>query len=99
MAHVDEIRTLGVLGAGQMGSGIAQVGAACGLQVVLVDASLELAEKGKKKITGALDRQVAKGKMAAADRDALSTASPSLGAPKRSRRATSSSKRRRRTSS
>jgi 3-hydroxybutyryl-CoA dehydrogenase len=71
MAHVDEIRTLGVLGAGQMGSGIAQVGAACGLQVVLVDASLEVAAKGKKKIAAALDRQVDKGKMAAPDRDAL----------------------------
>jgi 3-hydroxybutyryl-CoA dehydrogenase len=71
MAHVDEIRTLGVLGAGQMGSGIAQVGAACGLQVVLVDASIEMSTKGKKKIASALDRQVDKGKMAAADRDAL----------------------------
>jgi 3-hydroxybutyryl-CoA dehydrogenase len=71
MAHVDEIRTLGVLGAGQMGTGIAQVGAACGLQVVLVDASPEMAAKGKKKIASALDRQVDKGKMAAPDRDAL----------------------------
>ncbi|HSY25611.1 MAG TPA: 3-hydroxyacyl-CoA dehydrogenase NAD-binding domain-containing protein [Polyangiaceae bacterium] len=71
MAHVDEIRTLGVLGAGQMGTGIAQVGAACGLQVVLVDASREMAAKGKKKIASALDRQVDKGKMAATDRDAL----------------------------
>jgi 3-hydroxybutyryl-CoA dehydrogenase len=71
MAHVDEIRTLGVLGAGQMGTGIAQVGAACGLQVVLVDASREMAAKGKKKIASALDRLVDKGKMAAPDRDAL----------------------------
>ena len=38
MAHLDEIKTLGVLGAGQMGGGIAQVGAAAGFDVVLVDA-------------------------------------------------------------
>ncbi|HEY1691596.1 MAG TPA: 3-hydroxyacyl-CoA dehydrogenase NAD-binding domain-containing protein [Polyangiaceae bacterium] len=63
MAHLDEIKRIGVLGAGQMGGGIAQVAAAAGLDVVLVDASLELAEKGKKKIAGALGRQVEKGKM------------------------------------
>jgi 3-hydroxybutyryl-CoA dehydrogenase len=65
MAHLDEIKTLGVLGAGQMGGGIAQVGAAAGFDVVLVDASLELADRAKKKIGGMLSRQVEKGKMTA----------------------------------
>jgi 3-hydroxybutyryl-CoA dehydrogenase len=63
MAHLDDIKRIGVLGAGQMGGGIAQVAAAAGFDVVLVDATLELADKGKKKIAGALGRQVEKGKM------------------------------------
>jgi 3-hydroxybutyryl-CoA dehydrogenase len=63
MAHLDEIKTIGVLGAGQMGGGIAQVAAAAGFDVVLVDASLDLADRGKKKIAAALARQVEKGKM------------------------------------
>src|SRR5450755_4547748 len=63
MAHLDDIKTLGVLGAGQMGAGIAQVAAAAGFDVVLVDATLDLADRGKKKIAAALARQVEKGKM------------------------------------
>ena len=47
MAHLDEIKTIGVLGAGQMGGGIAQVAAGAGFDVVLVDASLELADRGQ----------------------------------------------------
>lgn len=66
-----EIRTIGVLGAGQMGGGIAQVAAAAGYDVVLVDASLELAQKGKAKIEAILGKQVEKGKMKAEDKDAL----------------------------
>jgi 3-hydroxybutyryl-CoA dehydrogenase len=46
-----------------MGGGIAQVAAAAGFDVVLVDASLDLADRGKKKIAAALARQVEKGKM------------------------------------
>ncbi|HTQ48098.1 MAG TPA: 3-hydroxyacyl-CoA dehydrogenase NAD-binding domain-containing protein [Polyangiaceae bacterium] len=71
MAHLDSIKTIGVLGAGQMGGGIAQVAAAAGYEVVLVDASVELAERGKKKIGAILSKQVEKGKMAAADASAL----------------------------
>ncbi len=63
MAHLDEIKTVGVLGAGQMGSGIAQVAAAAGFDVVMVDASLDLADRGKKKIAAALAKQVEKGKL------------------------------------
>jgi 3-hydroxybutyryl-CoA dehydrogenase len=62
------VRTLGVIGAGQMGSGIAQVAAQAGLDVVLVDAQPMLAEKGKKKIEAQLDKLVQKGKLAAEER-------------------------------
>lgn len=60
-----EIRTVGVLGAGQMGGGIAQVAAAAGYEVVLADASVALAEKGKAKIAAILAKQVEKGKLTA----------------------------------
>jgi 3-hydroxybutyryl-CoA dehydrogenase len=70
MTHPDEIKTIGVLGAGQMGSGIAQVAAACGLEVILVDAALELAERGRKRIEGFWVRQIDKGKLTPEARDA-----------------------------
>jgi 3-hydroxybutyryl-CoA dehydrogenase len=66
-----DIRTIGVLGAGQMGGGIAQVAAAAGYDVVLCDASQELAEKGRGKIAAILGKQVEKGKIKAEDKDAL----------------------------
>lgn len=52
-----------VLGSGFMGSGIAQVSAAAGLDVLLWDLNMELVEKGLAKITASLDGRVAKGKM------------------------------------
>jgi 3-hydroxybutyryl-CoA dehydrogenase len=67
---VSEIRKVGVIGAGQMGSGIAQVAAQAGLDVVLVDAKLELAQKGRERIGGSLEKLVSKGKLSGADRDA-----------------------------
>ncbi|MBM4376047.1 MAG: 3-hydroxybutyryl-CoA dehydrogenase [Deltaproteobacteria bacterium] len=63
--------TFGVIGAGQMGRGIAQVAAQTGYPVMLADASLELAEKGKATIVGLLDKLVEKGKLPAAERDAV----------------------------
>jgi 3-hydroxybutyryl-CoA dehydrogenase len=71
MAHLDEVKTIGVLGAGQMGEGIAQVAASSGFEVVLADASLELAERGKNKIAGILSKQVDKQKMTGDARTAL----------------------------
>jgi 3-hydroxybutyryl-CoA dehydrogenase len=62
---------VGVVGAGQMGRGIAQVAAAAGFDVVLCDTTAAVAESGKSLIATALAKQVDKGKMAAADRDAL----------------------------
>ena len=58
-----QINALGIIGAGQMGAGIAQVAAQSGIDVVLVDAQRDWAEKGKKKIDGALDKLVQKGKL------------------------------------
>jgi len=65
------VSTFGIVGAGQMGGGIAQVAAASGLSVILVDAALELAQRGKARIAAALGKQVEKGKMTADARDAL----------------------------
>ncbi len=64
------IETLGVLGAGQMGSGIAQVAACAGLAVVLGDVSQAAAERGKAVVGRFLGRAVEKGQLAPADRDA-----------------------------
>lgn len=71
MAHLDEVKRIGILGAGQMGAGIAQVAASSGFDVVLVDVSLELAVAGKKKIAAILSRQVDKQKITAEASTAL----------------------------
>jgi 3-hydroxybutyryl-CoA dehydrogenase len=65
------IERMAVVGAGQMGSGIAQVAAQAGIDVVLVDAAPELAKKGAERIAAALAKLVEKGKMSAGDRTAL----------------------------
>ena len=67
---MSSIKTLGVVGAGQMGAGIAQVAAQSGLHVVLADISDEAAEAGKAKITKFLTRAVAKGRATQEDADA-----------------------------
>lgn len=68
---VSHIRVVGVIGAGQMGLGIAQVAAQTGHEVVLVDASLALAAKGRDRLAGSLGRLVEKGKLTAEARDAV----------------------------
>jgi 3-hydroxybutyryl-CoA dehydrogenase len=65
-----EIKTIGVIGAGQMGGGIAQVAAQAGLSVVLLDANGDFATRGKARIAETLGKLVAKGKLDAATRDA-----------------------------
>ena len=62
--------TIGVVGAGQMGAGIAHVAALAGKKVVLVDVTPDLAGRGLRGIEKNLSRQVEKGKVAARDRDA-----------------------------
>ena len=59
-----EIKTFGVVGAGQMGNGIAQVAAMSGLQVIMNDIKDEFVERGLKNITNILTKNVEKGKMA-----------------------------------
>lgn len=54
------VKSIGVIGAGQMGNGIAHVAALSGFDVVLLDISVELTEKGLATITKNMDRQVAK---------------------------------------
>jgi len=65
-----EIATVGVVGAGQMGGGIAHVAAGAGLPVVLVDVAQALVDKGRAAIEKNLEREVAKGKRTAQDRQA-----------------------------
>jgi 3-hydroxybutyryl-CoA dehydrogenase len=61
---------VGVIGAGQMGSGIAEVSAKAGAEVVVYEPSEELVEAGRKRLTGSLERAAAKGKLSDGDRDA-----------------------------
>jgi 3-hydroxybutyryl-CoA dehydrogenase len=65
-----EVTSIGVIGTGQMGSGIAQVAAQAGLDVVLLDASAELATRARARIADVLGKLVAKGKLDAAAREA-----------------------------
>ena len=65
-----DIKTVGVLGCGLMGSGIAQVAAQAGYRTVVREVSDALNEKGKAGITRSLDKFVEKGKLPPADRDA-----------------------------
>ncbi|MDI6764585.1 MAG: 3-hydroxybutyryl-CoA dehydrogenase [Thermodesulfobacteriota bacterium] len=58
-----EIKIIGVVGAGQMGNGIAQVAAQSGLQVVMSDISEPFVQKGLTAISKNLDRMVEKGKI------------------------------------
>ncbi len=63
-----EIRNIGVVGAGQMGSGIAELTLSAGFRALMSDISLEALEKGKQRIAADLERRVQKGKMGAEDR-------------------------------
>jgi len=67
------ITRAGVVGAGTMGNGIAQVFARAGLSVTLVDISQPLIDRGRKAIEKSLTRFVDKGTMTASDRDATLT--------------------------
>jgi 3-hydroxybutyryl-CoA dehydrogenase len=63
-----EVRTVGVVGAGQMGSGIAHVAAASGFRVLLADQSALFLEKARASIERNLEREVAKGKRTAEEK-------------------------------
>ena len=65
------VNTIGVLGAGQMGAGIAQIAATNGFKVVMRDIKQEFCDKGLNTIKSGLDRQVAKGKTTQEAADAI----------------------------
>lgn len=60
-----------VIGAGQMGNGIAHVFAQSGYDVTMIDVSAAALERGKATIAGNLDRQIKKGTIQQADKDAI----------------------------
>ncbi|MGY8986465.1 MAG: 3-hydroxybutyryl-CoA dehydrogenase [Sphingomonadales bacterium] len=62
-----EIKTVGVIGSGQMGNGIAHVASTSGFNVVMTDISMKNAEKGLATITKNLARQVSKEKISESD--------------------------------
>jgi len=64
------IKTVGVIGAGTMGNGIAHVFAKSGYQVILVDVDDRFLQRGVDTIAKNLEREVAKQKLTAADREA-----------------------------
>lgn len=66
-----QTKKVGVLGAGMMGAGIAYVSAKAGIDVVLLDTSLENAEKGKAYSANLLDKAIAKGRSNDSKKQAL----------------------------
>ena len=59
--------TLGVAGAGTMGSGIAQLGCVAGMRTLLHDPVEDALQRGSERITRQLDREVERGRMTAED--------------------------------
>jgi 3-hydroxybutyryl-CoA dehydrogenase len=66
-----EIKTVGVVGAGQMGNGIVQVAASSGFRVVMSDIADSFVQKGLATITKNLDRMVEKGKIPSQKKDEM----------------------------
>ncbi len=66
-----EVKTFGVIGAGQMGNGIAQVAAAAGLNVIMNDIKDEFVEKGLANIAKNLKRSLEKGKITEAELESI----------------------------
>ncbi len=64
------IERVGVIGAGQMGSGIAEVSVKAGANVTVYEPTEELITVGRNRITASLDRAASKGKLSGDDRDA-----------------------------
>ena len=67
------ISTVGIIGAGTMGNGIAQACAVSGINVVMVDISDAAVQKGVATVAGSLERLIKKDKITAADKDAALT--------------------------
>jgi 3-hydroxybutyryl-CoA dehydrogenase len=67
----DAIKTVGVLGAGTMGNGIAHVFAGAGYHVILRDVEMRFLDRGIETISKNLDREVKKGKITEADKPVI----------------------------
>jgi len=63
-----KIRTIGIVGAGQMGCGIAHVAALAGFEVVLTDIDTEILDQGMASVAGNLDRQIRRGSVEGSER-------------------------------
>jgi len=66
-----KIRTVGIVGAGQMGCGIAHVAALVGFDVVLTDIDAEILDQGVASVAANLDRQIRRGMVDGAERDQI----------------------------
>jgi 3-hydroxybutyryl-CoA dehydrogenase len=66
-----EIKRIGVVGAGQMGSGIAEVVITSGFNVLMRDINQEAIERGRTRIATDLEKRVQKGKMASEEKEAI----------------------------
>src|SRR5579875_2364933 len=66
-----DVFTIGIVGCGQMGRGVARVAAAAGYTVVVTHGTPEGRGQGLVRIRGELDREVAKGRLPATHRDAI----------------------------
>jgi len=71
MRALEDIDTVGVVGAGTMGAGIAQVAATNGYDVVMRDIETEYVERGFDSIEDSLDRFVSKDKLTEDEKDAV----------------------------
>jgi 3-hydroxybutyryl-CoA dehydrogenase len=69
MEKLMNVKTIGVVGAGQMGAGIAQVAAQSGFDVIIHDLNEELCKKGLDSIARNLDRMVQRGKVKPEERE------------------------------
>jgi len=66
-----EIKKIGVIGAGQMGSGIAEVALTSGFNVLMRDVTMEAVQKGRMRIVTDLDKRIQKGKMTATEKEEI----------------------------
>lgn len=67
---MDELKKVGVIGAGMMGAEIALCFAQAGCPVALIDKDLATAHQGKERLAGVLDKAIAKGRLEAGDKEA-----------------------------
>ncbi len=68
--NIQDIKKVGVVGAGQMGGGIAELLIAAGYPVIMRDVNEAATDKGKKRISSDFDRRVQKGRMTADEQKA-----------------------------